>query len=214
MNSYNKKGLMIYLAGIAMTLLGIAGMIYFIIQIKNHPGQSMPGKELFGAFILSPALLIGGIIKAGRAIQTYDFVSGTASHEKVKKRLITVLILAVLVSAALIILLRSVLAAVLSAVMITFCICALLQLRESTSYLKICYLVSLIATLIVVAGLSMLRTAPGGTILIVNGFRFYMSNRAGNLFGYILIVAFGPILLTWPLALLSKLLYKVCTWEL
>ena len=214
MNRDNKKGLLIYLAGIAMTLLGIAGMIYFIIQIKNHPGQSMPGKELFGAFILSPALLIGGIVKAGRAVQTYDFISETASRDKVKKRLITVLILAVLASAALIFLLRSVLAAVLSAVMITVCVCALLQMRESASYLKVCYLVSLTATLIVVALLSTLRTAPGGSVLIVNGFRFYMSNRAGNLFGYILIVAVGPFLLTWPLALLSKLLYKVCTWEL
>ena len=214
MNSDDKKGLLIYLAGIAMTLLGIAGMIFFIIKIKNYPGQSMPGKELFGAFILSPALLLGGIITAGKASQTYDFVSGIASREKVKKRLITVLILAVLASAALIILLRSVLAVVLSAVMITVCVCALLQLKASPAYLKACYLVSLTVTLIVVAALSTLRTAPGGTVLIVNGFRSYMSHRTGNFIGVILLLVVGPFLLAWPLALLSKLLYKVCTWEL
>ena len=96
MNRYKKKGLSIYLTGVALTLLGIAGMIFFLNQVKNYPGQSMPGKELFGAFVLSPALLFGGIIMAIKARQKYSFVSGTAPHEKVKKRLITVLILAVL----------------------------------------------------------------------------------------------------------------------
>ena len=214
MNRNDKKGRNIILAGIAMTLLGIAGIVFFLIQIRNYPGQSMPGKELFGAFILSPALLFGGIITAGRTSAKYGFVPGIVSHETVKKRLIMVFIVAVLASAALIIRLRSVLAVVLSAVMITVCVCALLQLKDSPAYLKACFLVSLAATFIAAAALSTLRTAPGGTILIVNGFRTYMSHRTENFFGFILLLIVGPIFLTWPLAIFSKLLYTVCTWEL
>ena len=213
MNRDNRKGLAIYLAGVALTLLGIAGMVYFFIQVKNHPGQSMPGKELFGAFVLSPAVLFWGLITAGNARQKYSFVSGTASQEKVKKRLITVLILAVLIAAALIILLRSTAAVVLGASLITVSVCALIRQRNSAAFLKACYAVSLTATLVVIAALSVLSSAPGGNLLVVNGFRFYMSNRAGDLFGMILILAAGPLLLAWPLALLSRGLYEICTWE-
>ena len=214
MNRYKKKGLSIYLTGVALTLLGIAGMIFFLNQVKNYPGQSMPGKELFGAFVLSPALLFGGIIMAIKARQKYSFVSGTAPHEKVKKRLITVLILAVLAAAALIILLRNALSVVLAAMLITICVCALIRLKNTTAYLNACYLAALAATVIVVIPLSTLPSAPGGTLLVVNGFRSYMSNRSGNLIGIILILAAGPLLLAWPLAILSRGLFEVCTWEL
>ena len=215
MKKRGNKGLMLFLTGVLLGVLGVAGMIFFIIQIKNYPGQSMPGKELLGAFVLSPAVMFTGIIMAIKAKRNYSFVAGRASPEKVKRRLITVLIIALLVSAALIALLRSTSAVVMAAVLITVSVCALLRLKNTKSFLLGCYLTALAATIVVLVLLSSLASAPGGTVLIVNGwYRSYISNRSSNVIGTVLILAAGPLLLAWPLALLAGGLYSVCTWEL
>jgi hypothetical protein len=215
MQKIRNKGLLLVLTGVSLGVLGITGMVFFIIQIKNHHGQSMPGKELLGAFVLSPAFMFSGIIMAINAWQNNCFVTGTASREKVRKRLITVLVILLFVSVALIALIRNTLAVIIASILITAGVCALLLLKNTKAFLIACYLAALTATIIVAALLNALPSAPGGTLLIVNGwYRSYMSNRSGNIIGTILLLAVGPLLLAWPLALLAGGLYSVCTWKL
>lgn len=208
------RELFLLIGYVLLFLLGIAGMIFFIIRIKNYPGQSVPGKDLFGAFVLSPVVMFAGLIMTIKIWQEYPFVSDTAPHKKVKRRLITVLILALLVSAALIALLRSKSSIIIAAILISTSVCALLRLKSPTAFLRACYLTALAATVFVIVLLSTLPSAPGGTLLIVNGwYRTYASHRTADILGMILILAVGPILLAWPLALLAGGLYRVCTWE-
>ncbi len=208
------KGLLLYLLGVALFVLGVAGMIYYFGRLKSYPGQSIPGKELFGTFVLSPAVMIAGIVLSGAARRNYDFVAGTAPSGKVKRRLTAALILSVVVSAALIARLRSAGAVVTAAVLITTAVCAGIFSKNAKAFLKACYLAALAGTLVVVFLLSALPAAPGGHLLSVNGFRFAMSNRSGSILGIFMTLAAGPFLLAWPLALLARGLYELCTWEL
>ena len=215
MHKKRNNGLLLFLTGVLLCVLGITGMVFFIIRIKNYPGQSLPGKELLGAFILSPALMFSGIIMAIKVWQNNRFATGTASSEKVRKRLITVMVFVLFVSIALIALLRNTLAVIIASILISVSVCALLRLKNTKAFLRVCYLIALATTIIVVALLNMLPSAPGGYLLIVNGwYRSYMSNRSGNIIGTILLLVAGPLLLAWPLALLAGGLYSVCTWEL
>ncbi len=212
---HRNKGLLLFLTGVLLCVFGIAGMVYFIIRMKNLPGQSIPGKELLGAFVLSPAVMFAGIIMAIKVRQNYYFVKGQATHEKVKRRLIIVLILTLIVSAALIALLCSTLSVIISAILITVSVCALLRMRDTKMFLKACHLVALVTTILVLVLLNMLPSIPGGTLLIVNGwYRSFMSNRSANIIGMVLLLTVGPLLLAWPLALLAGGLYSICTWEL
>ena len=215
MQKHKNKGLLLFLTGVLLSVCGIAGMVFFIIRIKNYPGQSMPGKEILGAFVLSPTVMFTGIIMAIRASQNYSFVTGRASNEKVKRRVIIVLIFTLLVSTALVKLLHSTFSIIIAAILIAASICSLLRMMDAKIFLKACYLTALAETIVVLVLLNMLPSAPGGTVLIVNGwYRSYMSHRSADIIGTVLILAVGPLLLAWPLALLAGGLYNICTWEL
>ena len=209
-----RKGLLLYIGAVALSLLGLVGMAWYIHRIRVYPGQSMPGRELLGAFVLSPAVMIAGLVMAGRVRQRSHFVTGTAPRETILRRLTAALGLSVLVSAGLIAWLRSAFSVVAAAFLIAAAVCALIRAKREAAFLKTCYWISLAAAVLVVVLLSSLPAAPGGTLLVVNGFRTYMSHRSGSILGILLILAAGPLLLAWPLALFARGLYEICTWEL